>query len=386
MTRGRKRERLLRRLKCFRPHCPDGARQPCWLRGFGGPETGLDIYGFFRATTGLGHSARLYLEAAEAASIPASAVARTLPGRDGDDSVRDRLAPTGRHGDALYIDGLVGFGALTREICRARRNIALPMWELEALPEGRVRNLSRFDALWAPSTFIRDSVAAATGRPVALVPHPLHMPDTAKEGFPETLRILFFFDFDSFPARKNPEAAVRAFQAAFPRAEEVRMTVKTRGAADAGRRAWLLEQAARDARIEVVDETLTADAMGRLMRDHDVFLSLHRSEGVGLGCAEALTIGNIVVATDYGGTRDFVTEETGFPVACVQRPVAPGEYIEAEGAHWADPSVEHAAEQLRRIYDAPGAARARALRGREALRRTHSTEAVGAAMRAALDG
>jgi glycosyltransferase involved in cell wall biosynthesis len=387
MRRGRKRERLLRRLKCPRAHCPETARQPCWLRGAEGPVEGLDVFGFFLAETGLGNSARSYVEAAISADIPTCAVLRALPGRDAERTYADRVAARGRHEAALYVDGLVGFGDLTRQICRVRRNIALPLWELEAVPEGRVRNLSRFDALWAPSTFVRDNLAAATGRPVELVPHPLQIPgeEVLKTGFSGPLRILFFFDFDSFPARKNPEAAVRAFQAAFAGSEDVRMTVKTRGAEDAGRRAWLSEQAARDPRIDVVDRTLTAEAMAEVMRAHDVFLSLHRSEGFGLGCAEALTVGNIVVATDYGGTRDFVSEETGFPVSWTRVPVAPGAYIEAEGADWADPSVEHAAQHLRRIYDAPEEARRRALKGREALRRSHSIAAVGARMRAALD-
>lgn len=338
------------------------------------------------AETGLGNSARRYYEAACSAGLAVAAINRPLPGRENERAFLEHVVPAGHHDTGLYIDGLIGFGDLTRQICRARYNVALPLWELEKLPPQRIKNLSRFDALWAPSTFVKESLENATRRPVELIPHPLHIPEkeSLKTTFDGPLRILFFFDFDSFPARKNPEGAVRAFQAAFAGNEDVLLTIKTRGADDAGRRAWLFEQASHDRRISVVDRTLSSAEVAWMMREHDVFLSLHRSEGFGLGCAEALAIGNIVVATDYGGTRDFISEETGFPVEWARMAVAEGEYIEAEGASWADPSVEHAAQLLQQIYDAPELARQRALRGYDNLGRSHDIEAVGRRMREAL--
>jgi glycosyltransferase involved in cell wall biosynthesis len=243
--------------------------------------------------------------------------------------------------------------------------------------------LAQFDALWAPSQFIKENLERATGRSVELIRHPLDIPDLEdpRGGFSGPLKILFFFDFDSFPARKNPEGAVLAFQQAFSKGEDVVLTIKTRGVSDEGRRAWLMDQASRDRRISIIDETLPYDAIRELLRRHDVFLSLHRSEGFGLGCAEALALGNIVVATDYGGTRDFISEATGFPVAWRMVPVREGEYTESEGASWADPVIEHAAQRLREIYAAPELARERALLGRRQLRRHHAIKVVGRKIR-----
>ena len=53
--------------------------------------------------------------------------------------------------------------------------------------------------------------------------------------------------------------------------------------------------------------------MDALMQSCDVFISLHRSEGFGFGAAEALAAGKAVVATDYAGTTDFITADTGYP-------------------------------------------------------------------------
>jgi glycosyltransferase involved in cell wall biosynthesis len=320
--------------------------------------------------------------------VPVSAINRPLPGREAEGTFAALLSDHGTHTIGLSIDGLMGFGRLSREICRGRWNVAMPLWELEVLPRRKASCLARFDALWAPSSFVREALAHATGRHVDFIPHPIHVPSEISLVHAHTgpLRILFFFDFDSSPVRKNPEAAVQAFQMAFPRREDVQLTIKTRGGADAGRRAWLLEQASRDSRIAVIDRTLPSAAVARMMREHDVFLSLHRSEGFGLGCAEALAVGNVVVATDYGGTRDFVDGETGFPVSWKRVDVGQGDYVATPGGSWADPSIEHAAEILRAIYDGPDAARARAIRGYERLRQTHSVEAVGRKIRQRLMG
>jgi glycosyltransferase involved in cell wall biosynthesis len=376
-------EHLATLLQCWKTQCPGKAQGPCWLRTGSHFIPGLDIFGFFRSEIGLGHSARLYYAAAEAQKISVTAVNRPLPGRESERALEEFLSPHGIHALGLSIEGLVGFRRLSRELCRQRRNIALPLWELDTLSGRRVKHLGRFDSLWAPSTFIKETLEAATQRSVALVRHPVHLADTTMPKSRPTgpLRVLFYFDFDSFPARKNPEGAVQAFQLAFSRNEDVLLTVKTRGVADAGRRSWLSHQASRDSRIRIIDETLSDEEIRNLLAQHDVFLSLHRSEGFGLGCAEALAIGNIVVSTDYGGTRDFISEKTGFPVACRQVPVLAGEYTDAEGACWAEPSIEHAAQRLREIYDAPGAALARAQHGRRHLERHHAIGVVGRRIR-----
>ena len=71
------------------------------------------------------------------------------------------------------------------------------------------------------------------------------------------MRLYTYLDFDSFSARKNPTAAVRAFQAAFPGGQrDVRLIVKVRGgrhSGDAGMRKWLAETASADPRIEIID-------------------------------------------------------------------------------------------------------------------------------------
>jgi glycosyltransferase involved in cell wall biosynthesis len=96
---------------------------------------------------------------------------------------------------------------------------------------------------------------------------------------------------------------------------------------------------------------------------------------------EALAAGKIVVATDYGGSTDFVNSKTGFPVAWQRIDVGVGEYVLGENASWADPSVDDAATQLRKIYDDPIAASLKAREGFKQLIENHSVSSVGNVMK-----
>jgi glycosyltransferase involved in cell wall biosynthesis len=118
-----------------------------------------------------------------------------------------------------------------------------------------------------------------------------------------------------------------------------------------------------------------------LMSECNVYLSLHRSEGFGLGPAEAMTLGKIVIATDYGGTRDFVNPQTGFPVQFELIPVGLKDYVYPENQVWAEPDTDHAASILQYVYQNYDEACKIAEYGRESLNKTHSVEAVSKLIR-----
>jgi len=84
-----------------------------------------------------------------------------------------------------------------------------------------------------------------------------------------------------------------------------------------------------------------------------------------------------VVATDYGGTADFISEQTAYPIPYEMVPVRSGEYPGAEGQSWASPNLDAAVAALRAIDADPGEAEARARRGFDLLQRNHSPVVVG---------
>lgn len=348
---------------------------------------GLDVVGYLLSEIGLGEAARLLVGALDATEIPTRLVNVPLPGRQADDRLAERLAASEKHAAALSIFGLIDLRTFADRASRHQVNIAYPYWELPTAPSSVRPIFDRFDAYWAPTTFIRDMLTAEQDRPVRLIPQPIRLsaqPPPALT-FDGPLRVLSFFDYDSVMTRKNPLGAVQAFMAAFPTANsDVQLVIKARGSLRAEAQERLYELIECDPRIVIIDETLTREGMDALMASCHVFLSLHRSEGFGLGCAEALASGKIVVATNFGGPRDMITPATGYPVAFRPVRLAPDDYPESEGSYWAEPDVSHAAEILRAIYDRPAEAAAKPLAGYAYLRANHSFEVVGAKIAEAL--
>jgi glycosyltransferase involved in cell wall biosynthesis len=122
-----------------------------------------------------------------------------------------------------------------------------------------------------------------------------------------------------------------------------------------------------------------------LIGNCDCYISLHRSEGFGLGMAEALALGKPVIATDYSGSRDFVTEATGFPVPYTLRKLIPGEYRFCEGQSWAEPDLRIAVHRMRAVFADREERLRRASRGKQFVEAHYSPEIVATMVKARLD-
>ncbi len=285
--------------------------------------------------------------------------------------------------------------ALGRVHFEGRYTIVRPYWELDRIDPAWIAALSKVDEIWAPTRFVADVFRQAVDMPVTHVPVSIEIeaqPDglRARLGLPEARHLfLFAFDFHSFPARKNPEAAVAAFERAFAgdRDAPVGLVVKVMG--DNQRRAEamgrLRDAAARDPRIHVVDAMLSRADQLALIAACDSFVSLHRSEGFGYGPAEAMCLGKPVIATDFSGTTDFVSERTGYPVGYRLVPVAADEYPYVQpGSVWADPDIDAAAAHMRAIVGDPAGAARRGQAARAHMAANHGHAAVGRLMAARL--
>lgn len=122
----------------------------------------------------------------------------------------------------------------------------------------------------------------------------------------------------------------------------------------------------------VIDRQLTYAETLSLNASCDVYVSLHRSEGLGLNLLQAMTLGRPVIATGWSGNMDFMTPEDSCLVGYALVPVRATHYAyrpEAigPGQVWAEPSIAEAA-WMRRLADD------------ESLRRR-----IGAAAQAAMD-
>ncbi|MFM8893332.1 MAG: glycosyltransferase, partial [Planctomycetia bacterium] len=295
-----------------------------------GRPYGINLIGHVTAALGLGVAARNTLAMLASSGRPFTAVdVDPGGGRQGADrSWSGALArpPAAPHAVNWFQLNPPEAGKLVAGLPRwlepARHaNVCVPFWELPRLPVTADWRewLGLMDLVLAPSLFIRDAIRSSLPDvPVVHYPQTVVLPAgvaarRADFGLPEDA-ILFHVVADgaSDLARKNPVAAVRAFRAAFPDGGPVGLVIKLGGPRAC--QPWsdpaeLVAEAAGHPGIHVVRRDLDYPSALSLAASCDVCVSLHRSEGLGLGLLEAMSLGKPVIATAWSGTMDFTTAE-----------------------------------------------------------------------------
>jgi glycosyltransferase involved in cell wall biosynthesis len=359
------------------------------------------LTGYLGHTLGLGAAARSYAGALGAAGVPVSTVTvplhhLALPVKLDPEYARhsfEDLVHEGAHGFeiiAVNADELPAFVERLGEDYFEGPRIGIWGWETNSIPPRWQKAFALIDELWVYSQFMATNIGAAAPVPVVALPPPVQCPAGAvspvRLGIPDGFLFLFVFDYLSTIQRKNPVGLIEAFRRAFSPGEGPQLLIKT---INAPLRPLAEEEVLWAAHgrpdIHVIDRSLSGEELSGLMAACDCYASLHRAEGFGLTMAEAMAMGKPVIGTRYSGNVDFMNDENSYLVDyTIGRVGAECEIYPADG-EWADPSVEHAAELMRRVRDLTEEASARGARAREDVARLLSPAATGQRMRRRLE-
>ena len=277
-------------------------------------------------------------------------------------------------------------------------HIGFLLWELQTLPRTHLLANSLLDEIWAPSRFVQQIYQRAFDRPVTFIGKGFDLPKVGKTDLgrygvaPDTTCFLVCFDQHSSVARKNPLAAVQAFQAAFPDDPDKALLVKTTPApADhwgdpEGQMKRIRKLAASDPRISVIEETVPFTELLSLVRSVDCLVSAHRAEGFGYLLAYAQKLQTPVIATGFSGCTDFCTPQTALVVDYHLQPVRKGEAIvHVPGAVWAEIDRQSLSTAMQTLLNAPQDTAARVTAAKQLMDGFYSQDAHRERVRARLD-
>lgn len=270
---------------------------------------------------------------------------------------------------------------IPEEIWNSCYKIGVWFWELPEFPDEWVPAFEMLDEVWAPTHFIEDALREKATCPVYYMPleMTLDLPETinrGKFGLPDNAFLfLNMYDTLSMVSRKNPEAAIRAFKKAFkPDDETVGLVIKINNSAMAQEKE-LLDRLREDYHnIYFITDILSRQDVNELLLCCDVAVSLHRSEGLGLLCQEAMYAGKPVIATNWSGNTDFMTEDNSCLIGYELRPI--GQDIGPYKAHqkWAEVHEDAVIQYMIKLKDDTAYFEKIAEQARKSIQNNYSTE------------
>ena len=336
---------------------------------------GVNVIGYVFGQLGIGEDVRMASRSLLAAQVPFNMVS-FAPGADigqNDRSMQQYVVEHGGFAINLFCLTAEETGRYYAEQGASqfinRYNIGYWPWELGAWPDAWRMLFDLVDEVWVSSQHTFDALVPVCDKPLYLMPMAVDLgPVTqfksrrqarAHFGLPAQAKLFCFsFDLNSYIDRKNPQACVEAFLKAFSKDEysdaSVGLVIKVHPPKQPNK-AWdkLKALAASDSRIHIIEQTLDRPDLLALYQACDCFVSLHRAEGFGRGLAEALQLGLRVICTGYSGNLDFCYAPTAELVDYRLVKVRQAQYPHAKGQYWAQPSIEHAAQLMQKVFALP---------------------------------
>ena len=353
------------------------------LRQVSGPHNhqapGINIIGYFDHPTGVGQTARSLTSALRNQNVSVEAVSAEGGPHTGS-------LPHAASLFCVNADSLDPLSYRLNPLRRsARHTIGWWWWELASFPTKWHHHFKKFDELWVGSNFIRDALQPHTSKRVITMgvpvePEPIAAVNRASFGIPERRFIwLAMFDGASPLPRKNPYGTIEAYRRAFgPYFKETVLVLKAINVPPE-QRERLLTMVQSVGGI-LLDQELPSAQVHGLQKLSDGSISLHRSEGFGLTIAEAMYWGKPVIATQYGGPTDYLTEQNSWPISYyltpLSQPVGPYE----ASSLWAEPDLEEAAHRLRYVIAMPTEAAKRGTAASEYIRQQYHPATVAQRM------
>ncbi len=218
---------------------------------------------------------------------------------------------------------------------------AFMQWELAKWPAELQEIPKLFDLVLVSSDFTKKSFSEyVETRKITM---PSYVVSAGVKRSETKIRFLTMYDSWSYIERKNPYAAIKAFQALdsdYP----IELVVKVANINKAEHEK-LLKIEADDGRISIITNSMTDAEVYELIESSHALLSFQRSEGFGRVLLEALCLGTYVFSNDYSGVSEFSKSPNFINCKYTLIPVE-NNYPYGKDQYWADIDEEDLLSKL----------------------------------------
>jgi len=263
-------------------------------------------------------------------------------------------------------------------LCEDKKFIGMVVHEGDRIPKGWLNILEdeRVTQIWVPSMHTKNAILNTLNQTIKGVEHKgesfCFHPDIADkikivphgvdlsifEEQPKEASDKFTFMMNkgwpsSWKDRGGISYGIKAFMEEFTKEDNAEMLVKINACygVDLDKNIKDLDiQNTNKPKLNIVTDNITLSQLSTLYNKSDVFVTTSLAESFNLPPLEAMACGKPVLATEYGGQSDFVTEENGWLLKEGEMKEVKWD-IMYEDISWKYPSIKEIRKQMRYIYD-----------------------------------
>ncbi len=333
------------------------------------PERGITIIGTFRETFSLSKTMRDFIFSLKEAGISYQTYDLSTKDRSCSKELVDVLTPKKDFNIGKYSHIVDMFNSPLPKVLLPYVS-RIVFWEFDSGLIESFPRLSDVKNIIAMSDYNYEyfQKAFSADIKVSKILYPLRIEKCALEDRTETRKrygmsdddfvVFFNFAYGSSFHRKNPDGAMKAFAKALADKPDAKLVYKTNNKNEFPHRhselLGLAKELGISERFITIDDYMGQRDIFSITNACDVYLSLHRGEGFGLGVAEAMSLGKTVIVTDYSSTTEFCKKETAIPIPCKYVTVKKGTFDHPCYYHvtgYVDPDIDSAAEAVKRCYE-----------------------------------
>lgn len=195
-----------------------------------------------------------------------------------------------------------------------RNLVAMTMFETTKIPQtigsDWIDGLNKVKLVFTPSEFCKQ-VFEDCGVKTKIIVLPFGIdPEEWKYNKPKPKNKFVFLTTSAYCYRKNTRNLIRAFRAEFRNNNDVELWVKGKFDESYYR--------INDKKVKFIDKGYPdITEYRKLYEDCDCFVFPSRGEGIGMPPLQAMAIGRPVIATNWGGTKDYMNPEFSYPLNIV---------------------------------------------------------------------